>query len=196
MIRSRRKQGAFTLLEMIVVLLVVSFIGTLLMQGLSYASKANQSLHQSLGRGQVRALTFDWFRDAVENLVAPEAGEVRWRLRGDELSFEAMSAATLDRRAGIPTPLAFRLERRAGEDRTELIYVRRLEDSRWPLLHLRGEARFRYLDGHGQWHRDWPPSAQLADTLPEAMALAAPEERLFVLVAVALPRARPAEHDF
>ncbi|WP_134515858.1 PulJ/GspJ family protein, partial [Pseudomonas aeruginosa] len=40
MIRSRRKQGAFTLLEMIVVLLVVSFIGTLLMQGLSYASKA------------------------------------------------------------------------------------------------------------------------------------------------------------
>ncbi len=82
MIRSRRKQGAFTLLEMIVVLLVVSFIGTLLMQGLSYASKANQSLHQSLGRGQVRALTFDWFRDAVENLVAPEAGEVRWRLRG------------------------------------------------------------------------------------------------------------------
>lgn len=92
MIRSRRKQGAFTLLEMIVVLLVVSFIGTLLMQGLSYASKANQSLHQSLGRGQVRALTFDWFRDAVENLVAPEAGEVRWRLRGDELSFEAMSA--------------------------------------------------------------------------------------------------------
>lgn len=49
MIRSRRKQGAFTLLEMIVVLLVVSFIGTLLMQGLSYASKANQSLHQSLG---------------------------------------------------------------------------------------------------------------------------------------------------
>lgn len=93
MIRSRRKQGAFTLLEMIVVLLVVSFIGTLLMQGLSYASKANQSLHQNLGRGQVRALTFDWFRDAVENLVAPEAGEVRWRLRGDELSFEAMSAA-------------------------------------------------------------------------------------------------------
>lgn len=132
MIRSRRKQGAFTLLEMIVVLLVVSFIGTLLMQGLSYASKANQSLHQNLGRGQVRALTFDWFRDAVENLVAPEAGEVRWRLRGDELSFEAMSAAALDRRAGIPTPLAFRLERRAGEDRTELIYVRRLEDSRWP----------------------------------------------------------------
>ncbi len=52
--------------------------------------------------------------------------------------------------------------RRAGEDRTELIYVRRLEDSRWPLLHLRGEARFRYLDGHGQWHRtgrrarNWP----------------------------------------
>lgn len=77
-----------------------------------------------------------------------------------------------------------------------MIYVRRLEDSRWPLLHLRGEARFRYLDGHGQWHQDWPPSAQLADTLPEAMALAAPEERLFVLVAVALPRARPAEHDF
>ena len=107
-----------------------------------------------------------------------------------------MSAAALDRRAGIPTPLAFRLERRAGEDRTELIYVRRLEDSRWPLLHLRGEARFLYLDGHGQWLRDWPPSAQLADTLPEAMALTAPEERLFVLVAVALPRARPAEHDF
>ena len=33
---------------------------------------------------------------------------------------------------GHPDALAFRLERRAGEDRTELIHVRRLEDSRWP----------------------------------------------------------------
>ena len=106
-----------------------------------------------------------------------------------------MSAAALDRRAGIPTPLAFRLERRAGgQDRVDL--CAKAGGQSLALLHLRGEARFRYLDGHGQWHQDWPPSAQLADTLPEAMALTAPEERLFVLVAVALPRARPAEHDF
>ena len=48
MIRSRRKQGAFTLLEMIVVLLVVSFIGTLLMQRVELC-QPNQSCTRTWG---------------------------------------------------------------------------------------------------------------------------------------------------
>ena len=104
----------------------------------------------------------------------PRLARYRWRLRGDEL----VSRPCLPRpwiavpASRSPLSLPARAAGRRGPDRVDL--VRRLEDSRWPLLHLRGEARFRYLDGHGQWHRDWPPSA--TGRYPsEAMALAAPE---------------------
>ncbi|MNF50212.1 hypothetical protein D3C84_315020 [compost metagenome] len=193
--RRRSGQGAFTLLEMLVVLLMVSFISALLIQALAYIGKVNQSFHQHAGRKQAQALALGWFRDTVENLVVPEAGEASWRFRGDELSFEAVSTMALDRRAGVPLPFAFRLEPLPNGGGTELIYVRRLEDSRWPLLRFQGPAHFQYLDGSGRWTRDWPPAAGLADTLPDALVLAADEDRLFVLVTVLMPKVRPIDHD-
>jgi general secretion pathway protein J len=195
MLGQGRKQSAFTLLEMLVVLMLVSLISTLLMQALAYIGKVNLSFHQHASSSRKELLVFGWFRDAVENLVAPERGHAAMRFRGDEFSFEAVSMATLERRLGVPRPFAFRLERRDGQPGAQLIYVRILEDSRWPLLQLQGQARFRYLDERGAWHGSWPPSPSAEYQLPEALALEALEDEFFVLSAVLAPKSRAVADD-
>ena len=193
--RRGRKQAAFTLLEMLVVLMLVAFISTLLMQALTYIGKVNLSFHQHASDSRMELLAFGWFRDAVESLVAPERGHAEMRFRGDEFSFEAVSMSTPERRLGVPRPFAFRLEHPDGQAGAQLIYVRILEDSRWPLMQLQGQARFRYLDARGAWHERWPPSPSADYQLPEAVVLDAREDELFVLSAVRAPKSRVVVDD-
>ncbi|MCY1360760.1 hypothetical protein D9M69_474030 [compost metagenome] len=98
--------------------------------------------------------------------------------------------ATLERRLGVPRPFAFRLEHPDGQTGAQLIYVRILEDSRWPLLRFQGQARFRYLSEEGGWHERWPPSPSADFQLPEAVVLEAGEDELFVLSTVRAPKSR------
>lgn len=186
--KSHLRQSGFTLLELIVVLMIVSFISVLLMQGLTYVSKVNDSF---LGQGtqrQHRMLAMNWFRDAVSNLVLPEADEQDWRFKGDERSFEGATLQAADRRYGIPARFAFRLE--DNPRGTQFIYVRMAENSRWPLIQLEGKAVFHYLDQLGQWQPKWPPSPNMVDMLPLAVVLESPQDNLYTLVNVALPTRR------
>ncbi|MCY1327339.1 hypothetical protein D9M71_130540 [compost metagenome] len=188
--RAAARQSGFTLLEMIVVLVLVAFITTLLMQGMFYVAQVNDRfLRQGEGR-QVRELAFGWFSDAVSHLAAPVNADTSARFRGDSRSFEGVTTLAADRRAGIPVPFAYRIEADAQEKSSsaEFIYVRMAQGSRWPLMKLPGDARFQYQDAHGGWHEDWPPEPALADRLPEAVALSSTEGSLFVLASVLTPR--------
>ncbi|MDF3842111.1 prepilin-type N-terminal cleavage/methylation domain-containing protein [Pseudomonas citronellolis] len=189
---SRGRERGFTLLELIVVLLLAAMVTTLLMQGMDYVSRANDSFLRQGESRQLRVLAFGWFDDAIAQLAAPARGDAPARFRGDPLSFEAVSLASAERIEGVPVPFAFRLERlgEPGRERTAMIYVRRLQASRWPLLELQGAAHFLYRDEQGAWHDNWPPLPVLADSLPAAVALNAPEERLFRLARVATPLRR------
>lgn len=183
----RGEQG-FTLLELLVVLVLVSFITALMMQGMTYVARVNDAFMGESDQQQIRQRAFGWFADAVTFLAAPEPSDSAGRFRGDALSFEAVTLNSVDRREGIPVPFAFRLE--AAGSTADLIYVRRLEERRWPLVSVASDAHFEYLDAQGQWHSDWPPAPQLADLLPNAVALASPRERLFLIASVQLPRWR------
>ncbi|MHB9798352.1 prepilin-type N-terminal cleavage/methylation domain-containing protein [Pseudomonas sp. MT3] len=181
-----RGESGFTLLELLVVLVLLSFITTLLIQGMTYVAKVNDTFAREGHQRYLRELAFGWFSDAISQLAAPEQGETGERFRGDPLSFEAVTLSSVDRREGIPTPFAFRLEPEGPA--AELIYVRRVEASRWPLLAIAADARFEYLDGQGRWHEDWPPVPELADALPDAVAVASEQERLFLMAPVQMPR--------
>lgn len=181
-------ERGFTLLELLVVLVLVSFITALMMQGMSYVARVNEAFMGESDLRQTRERVFGWFGDAITFLSAPEPSDPAGRFRGDALSFEAVTLNSVDRREGIPVPFAFRLE--AQGNVAELIYVRRIEASRWPLLSVASDAHFEYLDAQGQWHSDWPPTPQLADLLPNAVALASAQERLFLIASVQMPRWR------
>ena len=186
------EQG-FTLLELLVVLVLVSFITALMMQGMSYVARVNEAFMGESDLRQTRERVFGWFGDAITFLSAPEPNDPSGRFRGDALSFEAVTLNSVDRREGIPVPFAFRLEEQGGA--AELIYVRRVEARRWPLLLVASDAHFEYLDAQGQRHSDWPPAPQLADRLPSAVALASTQERLFLMTSVQMPRWRMSFDD-
>ncbi|OWJ97278.1 type II secretion system protein [Pseudomonas sp. A46] len=195
MTRQRPAQAGFTLLEMLAAIMLVAFVGSLMVQMLIYLEKASQGIQRHTAAKQVRSLSLEWFTGAVEGLLAPEPSNDESRFRGDEFSFEGVSAGSLARRPGIPVAVAFRLENDPEQGYSALIYVRRLEDSRWALLQLPGVARFRYLDVRGRWHADWPPTPRLADSLPEAVSLQADSAEVFVLAAVMGPRTRPVDDE-
>lgn len=192
-IRPRHPQLAFTLLELLVVLVLVTFITTLLIQGMSYVAKVNDTFVREGDQRQAQELAFGWFDDALSQLAAPARGELTGRFRGDALSFEGVTLASIDRREGIPIPFAFRLE--PNEKAAELIYVRRIEEQRWPLILVAADAHFEYQDAAGQWHQDWPPSPPDADLLPAAVALAETQGRLFLMATVMTPRQRVIVND-
>lgn len=194
-----RRQTAFTLLELLVVLVLVSFITTLLIQGMAYVAKVNETFLKEGGQRQVRELVDGWFVDAIAALSAPERGDPSGRFRGDALSFQGVTLASMDRREGVPTPFAFRVEvqtqaRDPGAD-AELIYVRLQADQRWPLVRLAADSHFEYQDSAGAWHSDWPPAAELADMLPDAVALASVQDGRFVLGSVQTPKRRLSSDD-
>ncbi len=188
MIRKERRQSGFTLLELLVVLVLVAFITTLLIQGMGYIAKVNDTFVREGDQRQSRELVFAWFTDSLSQLSAPEHNDSSGRFRGDALSFEGVTLASVDRREGIPVPFAFRLEPKEGM--AELIYVRRIEARRWPLLSVRADAHFEYQDVTGHWHQNWPPLVAAADLMPMAIALASNEERLFLMATVQTPQQR------
>lgn len=193
------RQAAFTLLELLVVLVLVSFITTLLIQGMAYVAKVNETFLREGSQRQKRELVDGWFVESVAALSAPEPGDPRGRFRGDALSFEGVTLASMDRREGVPTPFAFRVEPQAQTQDpradAELIYVRLQADQRWPLIHLAADSHFEYQDAAGSWHADWPPAAALADMLPDAVALASVQDGRFVLSAVQTPKRRLSSDD-
>lgn len=182
----RHPQSGFTLLELLVVLVLVAFITTMLIQGMGYLAKVNDGFVRHGHQRQARELAFGWFDDALSQLAAPAPGDVSAGFRGDALSFEGVTLASVDRREGIPIPFAFRLE--PGDGGIRLIYVRRVEAHRWPLILLAGESHFEYLDAAGQWHQDWPPTPAQVDLLPTAVALAENDGRSFLMATVQTPK--------
>ncbi|MCP8464764.1 prepilin-type N-terminal cleavage/methylation domain-containing protein [Pseudomonas sp. ZM23] len=192
-----RHLRGFTLLELLVVLVLTSFITVLLMQGMAYVAKVNETFLLEGQQRQARELVFGWFIDSVAAISAPERGGGSGRFRGDAKSFEAVTLASVDRREGVPVAFAFRLDatRDAPTQDADLVYVRRLEANRWPLLQLPGDAQFEYLDSLGAWHENWPPSSALVDSLPEAVALSSKREQLFLLATVQSPRRRLSVDD-
>lgn len=188
-----RAEAGFTLLELLVVLVLVSFITALMMQGMSYVARINETFMGESDLRQARERVFGWFSDAITFLLAPEPSDPSGRFRGDALSFEAVTLNSVDRREGVPVPFAFRLEVQGNT--AELIYVRRVEARRWPLLSVASDAHFEYLDAQGQWYPDWPPGPQLAELLPSAVALASAQDRLFLMASVQMPQQRMSFDD-
>lgn len=71
------RQAAFTLLELLVVLVLVSFITTLLIQGMAYVAKVNETFLREGSQRQKRELVDGWFVESIAALSAPEPGDPR-----------------------------------------------------------------------------------------------------------------------
>ena len=151
----KNKQG-FTLLEMLVVLLIVSLLTTLLMQGFAYILQLRGRFLTQLSDLQQGTLQEHWFRSSTTALVAdyPDIPDAKI-FQGEAKQFQGLTLSALDAEAGLPTPMMWKLVFQEGS--TFLQYQHSngevWEVSRW----LGDSGEFSYFDSAGKWYPTWPP---------------------------------------
>ena len=156
----------FTLMEMLVTLVLVSFATMLMFQTLGSYRIAKQRVSAQSGMIDRAALFDAWFRESIQGLHATK----RLAFEGDARSLSGMTLAPAFSLAGAGVAMRWTLaEGRQGDWR-----IRYTEDEkqRWELsFAATRRARFAYLDAAGKMHDTWPPALGLQEQLPAAVVL-------------------------
>lgn len=143
--------AGFTLMEMLVTLMLVSFTTMLMFQMLGSYRVANQRVQAQSGQIDRRALFQAWFRDSVNGLFAAQD----LVFTGAANRFTGTTLNPLYGAEGAPTPIEWRLER--GAQHIEIVYF---EDGvqRWRQpLEAVDDAHFSYVDSEDEQQASWPP---------------------------------------
>ncbi len=163
-IKLSRTQKAFTLVEMLVVMVIVGLLITVIMQGFGYSMGMYQRVVRVQKNAYSEVLAYNWLRSTLGSQVA-----ARPKDRGLEGSVNSLSTYTYEpliEQAGLKTRIewqlvqsgdAVSLEYREGEA-TFAIY-------RWP----ESTGQFEYLDEKGQWRNHWPAEKTDFPVLPESV---------------------------
>ena len=148
--RCLRSRG-FTLMEMLVTLVLVSFTTMLMFQMLGSYRIARERVQAQSGVIDRKALFQSWLQDSVRGLYITNG----LAFAGNVDEFHGTTLNPLFAEAGTPTRIAWRL----GRD-GDVRWIAYVEDGRerWrrPLLGTE-QARFSYIDLAGKAHGSWPP---------------------------------------
>ena len=159
--------AGFTLMEMLVTLVLISFATMLMFQMLGSYRVARERVQAQSGVIDRRALFQSWMQDSVRGLYITNG----LTFAGDARDFSGTTLNPLYGDAWVPTRIAWRLL--SDGDGYSIAYV---EDGRerWrrQLLGVQ-RSRFVYLDAAGKAHDAWPPKLGKKDdepTLPAQVA--------------------------
>ncbi|MFC3093082.1 prepilin-type N-terminal cleavage/methylation domain-containing protein [Alteromonas sediminis] len=156
--RTFPKARGFTLLEMMVVLILVSLITTLMMQGFSFVMGLQERIRTQLVQVKDTELREQWFRLTVRALHRGRPND-NASFTGDEQSFSGLTLQPLFAQTGLPSNIEWRLEAEGG--RTQLLYAEDEQPAVPIMTWMEEEPVFRYLDDKGQLSDRWP--ADLSD---------------------------------
>ena len=166
-------QNGFTLMEVLVVLVLVSLLSGLLMDGFGYVLRLRSSVTQQLKKQRILQLQEYWLRNLLGGLITisleykPTETEL---FHGNASSLEGQSLNALEIPAGIPQRFSLALSQTA--ELIELKYQTG-EKTQWVLGKWPAQkAVFRYLDDQGNWTATWPPQLGVkTQQLPQAIQL-------------------------
>jgi len=176
-----RSKG-FTLLEILVVLVLLSLIVALLMQGLSSLTRFRGHIFSSVERNRAEMMQEYWFRQVVSGVTADD----KVRFEGNFARFSGVSQTSLGGLPGAPRSVAFRLI--AEGDQLLLLYQEHGREEwvlgRW----LEAKGRFEYLDRDGKWTSEWHVEASdpVTRRIPQLVALLieTPERRKLLMASL------------
>ena len=152
-----------TLIEMLVVLVLVSLLGTLLVQGTGYFLGKYAVVKRVHRDASLAALHQHWFISTVQAMV-PSHIEAR-RFAGDASSFEGVTLQALAAESGLPVRTRWSIE---PDGASQAVVYSQDGAGSWTVLDAahRGLA-FQYADSAGRWHQRWPVADDGRNPPPE-----------------------------
>ena len=149
-----------TLVELIVTLLLVSLLGTLLVQSVSFFATRYETV-QRVAREAARAdMQQRWFAASVRGLV-PEGVPAR-RFAGSPEAFQGTTLAPLEAPSGLPVVVRWHIAADMAGG-AAVGYAESGGPSRRVLARPQPLA-FQYADAARAWHERWPPAPSDART--------------------------------
>ena len=178
----RRAIHGLTLIEMLVVLVLVSLLGTLLVQGAGFFLGRYASVQRVHRDASLAELRQHWFVSTLQAMV-PSRLEAR-RFAGDAASFEGVTLQALAAEAGVPVRVRWSID--ADRGASTVLYA---EEGAAPWAVLSSDAgalAFQYADGTRRWHGQWPVEEDALERIPRMVRLVADGDRVLWLARLAL----------
>ena len=153
------RHAGLTLVELLVTLLLVSLLGTLLVQSIAFFA-AHYERVQSVARDAARTdLQQRWFASSVQGIVP--LGIPAQRFEGGAADFRGTTLLPLEAAAGLPVQVHWRIA--AGQDdRGRPAAVVGYAEDGGPhrrVLVRAAPLTFQYADATRTWHDRWPPTS-------------------------------------
>ena len=179
-----RGANGLSLFETLVVLVLLSLLCTLLLQGLGAFADRYHTVQRAHRTASFASLRQHWFVTSVRGL-AP-VGLFAQRFRGDPSFFQGTTLRPLATEPGVPVRMQWRVE----DDGSVVTYAE--DDAAWRIHAVEdGPATFEYADSRGAWHGNWPPTSAADEWVPRMIRLAGEDDRTIWLASVdASPRPR------
>jgi general secretion pathway protein J len=173
-------QRAFTLIEMLVVLVIVGLMATLIVQGFGYSLGLYQRVIKSQRSAYSEVLAYSWLRSSLSTQI-PARPKDRG-LEGNGVDLTTYTYQPLLAVQGVKTLIRWQLIKDEGD--TVLNYHegnQSFDVYRWP----DSAAQFEYITLEGNWIDHWPPEKTGVPALPRALRVqvtSGKESRSYVVV--------------
>lgn len=168
----RRRARGLSLLEMLVVFLLVTFLGTLLIQGFGFFLGKYDTVRRAHREASLETLHHRWFASTVAGMIPYRQADRSFV--GNASSFYGVTLQPLAARSGIPVRARWFIDPEAAPSVVtyeEESLVAGRPAIRWPVLTAEGEVlSFRYADASQRWHVAWPPR-DTVDRIPSMVSL-------------------------
>jgi general secretion pathway protein J len=160
-----RSQSGLSFLELLVVIVIVSLVSTVLVQGLGFGLSLYQQVESRRVNSHKKVLVNHWFGTSSSALVVSTGGLVSLEGAGDRFaarSFNALAGAT-----GVATPISWKLI----DDQKGSVLEYQQAGEIFMLRSIEGTHRFEYQDHGGAWRSRWPLQEAAASMLPAAVRI-------------------------
>ncbi len=159
-----RSQRAFTLIEMLVVMIIVAMVVTLIVQGFGYTLGVYQRVVKSQSNAYQQVFAYRWFTTSLQSQVAMRPKDRG--LQGDARQLTTYSLQPLLAPQGLKTLIGWYLHEEAGVLRLQYREANQeFEIQRWQ----GASGHFEYLDEQGRWVQHWPLEKSELEPLPKAI---------------------------
>lgn len=164
------KNNAFTLFEVLVVLILLSMITGIIFEGLSYTLRVRRGLLVQIHRQRIGMLQSFWLRSVLSGTMPVDLPR-KGKFSGRQNKISGVSAGTL---GGIPgSPGTYTLTLLHKEQDTLVLMYSDQYGSRFPLgTWQNAEGVFMFIDDFKKF-KQWPPKSVIRQfaQLPEAITL-------------------------